>query len=65
MRTQPVQFMHVDGLREEVVDDCSDEFGGGVTREAGDDKTGVRETEVGERGGVGAIEEAGGARGGG
>ena len=51
-------------MREEVVDDCGYEFGRGVTGEARDDKTRVREAEVGEGSSVGAIEEARGARGG-
>ena len=64
MGAQPIQFMYVGGVREKVVDDCGDEFGGGVAGEAGDDKARVGEAEVGERSGVGAIGEVGGAGGG-
>ena len=37
--SQPLQLLHIDVLGEEIVDDRSDEFGGGITREARDDKT--------------------------
>ena len=63
MGAQPIKFVDAGGMREKVVDDFGDEFGGGVAGEARDDKARVGEAEVGEGGGVGVMGE-GGARGG-